>query len=219
MDTFKNIPILTYHKISDAKEFGLTTISPLNFDKQLNILKDLEYNPITFRDLYQGGGQPIKPIIITFDDGYESVYNNALPILDKYGFKSVVYLITDFIGKYNTWEAVSFQQKYKHLSLPQLKDLQKKGFEIASHGKSHRYLPSLKDEEVRDEVENSKKFLEDLTGERTLSFCYPYGKSSKRILELVKKAGYSFAAQNISILNLSHLNPFALTRRSIYATV
>jgi len=212
-----NIPIITYHKVSDTKEFGLTTVSPGKFERQLMILKDLGYNSINFKDIDRGGSLPENPIIITFDDGYESVYQNALPILDKYGFKSVVYVITDFIGKYNTWEAVSFQQKHRHLSLSQLIDLQNNGFEIASHSKTHRFLPFLKGNEVQIEVEASKAYLEDKMGERIISFCYPYGRMSQQAREKVQKAGYKYATQNISLLYRANDDPLSLARRSIYA--
>jgi len=218
VDILENIPIIAYHKISEEKEFGLTTISPNKFNLQLNILKEAGYHSITFRDIDQGKNLPQKPIIITFDDGYESVFDNALPLMQKHGFNGVVYIITDYIGKYNTWEPVSFQQKYKHLSLLQINALQEEGFEIASHGKTHRYLPSLGDGAVYDEVSQSKNVLTDLVGEKITSFCYPYGRANKRIENIVSKAGYLFATKNISLMNLSSQRPLSLIRRSIYAT-
>ena len=216
MEILKDIPIITYHKVSDAKEFGLTTVSPEKFDHQLKILKELGYNSITFKDIDQGSTLPPKPIIITFDDGYESVYDKALPIMLKYSFKAVVYVITDFIGRYNTWEAVSFQQKYRHLSLKQLKDLKDSGFEIGSHGKTHRFLPLLSSEKLKIEVEASKKYLEDQTGESVISFCYPYGRDSEKVRKSVRMARYKFATHNISLLNRLNIDPLSLTRRSIY---
>lgn len=218
MELLKNIPIIAYHKVSDVTEIGLTTVSPIKFEQQLNIINSLGFEPITFKDIEIGGNLPAKPIIITFDDGYESVYDIALPILEKFGYKAVVYIITDFIGKHSTWEAVSFQQKYMHLSLSQIRILQKKGYEIASHGKSHKYLPIMSNKEVYSELTDSKMYLEEQIGERIISFCYPYGRSCKRVREIVGQTGYKFATQNLSLSKSSNNNPLSLQRRSIYAS-
>jgi peptidoglycan/xylan/chitin deacetylase (PgdA/CDA1 family) len=218
LDKLANIPILTYHKISDQAELGLTTVSPENFERQMQALKDLNFVPITFTDLDRPNELPPKAIIITFDDGYESVYTNALPILKKYGFRAVVYIITDYIGKKNTWESVSFQQKFRHLSLAQIKILQNNGMEIASHGKTHRYLSMLDSDEVICEIEESKQYLEKQIGQRIISFCYPYGRSTQRIAKIVEKAGYKYAAQNLSLIPQSDNQHFTLKRRSVYAS-
>ena len=115
-----DIPIITYHKISNQKEFGLTTVSKRQFEIQMKYLKSNGYTSVCFKNLTQEYSLPEKPIIITFDDGYESIYQNAFPILKKYNFMAVVYIITDYIGRFNLWEAAPFQQKFRHLSKDQI---------------------------------------------------------------------------------------------------
>lgn len=213
-----NIPILTYHKISDYREFGLTTISKKQFDLQMNYLKLNGYRPLCLKDLKSERSLPEKPVIITFDDGYENVYQNAVPVLNKYDFKAVIFVVTNYIGQMNTWEAAPFQQKFKHLSEDQIIDLNNNGHEIASHSKMHRYLPSLRNDRLIDEICGSKTYLESLLGEHVTSFCYPFGGFSKKIEKIVKKAGYHFATTNLKISTRNKVNPLSLSRRSVYMT-
>jgi peptidoglycan/xylan/chitin deacetylase (PgdA/CDA1 family) len=213
-----NIPIIAYHKISDQKEFGLTTTSPGTFEKQIRILSASGFTPLTFKDIGSGAVLPEKPVIITFDDGYESVYRNALPIMANHGFKGIVYIITDYINKYNTWEAVRWQQKFKHLSKEQIVNLHRHGFEIGSHGRSHHYLPALSDARIRSEAGQSKEHLEDMIGETIVSFCYPYGRYTERVKSIIRDAGYAYAIRNLNLSKRQRSEPLAMMRRSIYLT-
>jgi len=168
-----NIPIITYHKISDRKEVGLTTISKKIFENQMTYLKTNGYTSVCFKDLAPGYRLPDKPIIITFDDGYENIFHNAAPILKKYRFKSVIFVVTDYFGKYNLWEAVPFQQKFKHLSKDQILELSDCGHEIASHGKRHRYLPLLNIDALNEAIEGSKVQLDTVLGKILSVFAIP----------------------------------------------
>jgi peptidoglycan/xylan/chitin deacetylase (PgdA/CDA1 family) len=209
-------PIIAYHKVSDKKEAGLTTVSPSTFEKQIRWLAEAGYTGITFKNLNAHDTLPEKPVIISFDDGYECIHRHAIPVLTAYGFTSVVYIITGYSGKYNTWEAVRWQQKYKHLDAGQIKELHGLGFEIGSHGKTHRFLPALSDDEVRGEAADSKKYLEDLTGGEIHSFCYPYGRYTQRVKDLIGESGYSYAIHNLCLLRRAQKDHLALMRRSIY---
>jgi len=213
-----NIPIITYHKISNNKEPGLTTISISRFETHLKLLQSQGYSSITFKDLKEKRSIPAKPIIITFDDGYQCVYKNALPLLQKHNFRAVIYMVSGHLGKMNTWEAYSIQRRFKHLDRNEILDLNNNGFEIASHSNHHHYLPSCPDSIIGSEVKDSKKTLEDITGDHVISFCYPYGKYSERIAHFVQDAGYYYATCNISLSNRNGQDNYALQRRSIYYT-
>ena len=163
-------PILAYHKISPEKEFGLTTISPQIFERQINIILESGFTPITFEKLALKNKLPEKPIIISFDDGYESVYNHALPVLEKYNIQAVVYIIAGYIGEINNWESFSLQRKYRHLSKSQIRELSDLNFEIGSHGLSHPYLPALYKIELHDELDTSQKVIEDITGKAGIGY-------------------------------------------------
>ena len=213
-----DIPIITYHKISDKKEIGLTTVSTDQFDRQMKYLKLNGYDTVCFRNLKPESRLPQKPIIITFDDGYENIYNNAIPVLNKYNFKAIIFIVTDYIGRLNRWEAAPFQQKFKHLSGNQLQVLKKNGHEIASHSRRHKYLPSLNKDMLIEEISGSKANLEELLGVETTSCCYPYGRYNKQVKNMVQSAGYHYATANPRFCSRNTADAFSLNRRSIYAT-
>ena len=118
---------------------------------------------------------------------------------------------------WGTWEAVSFQQKFRHLTLNQITELSRHGFEIGSHGKMHRYLPALTNQALTEELEGSKENLEKLTGQAIISFCYPYGRCNGRVINAVKNAGYQYATCNYLFKSNGFNNPLTLKRRSIYS--
>jgi glycosyltransferase involved in cell wall biosynthesis len=129
-------------------------------------------------------------IICTFDDGYENLYKFALPVLKKYNFSATVFVCFDYIGKLNNWNFKDTKQR-QHLNTSQLIELQKNGWEIGSHGFSHRSLLRLTDGELYNELIDSKAKLENIFGNID-SYAYPYGDFNDYIKTKVQE-NYSFA--------------------------
>lgn len=181
------IPILMYHIVSDEAEppYEGLSLRVGEFREQMAYLKEQGYNPVTMKELsafYRGEGNlPKKPIALTFDDGSRSVYANAFPIMKEYGFISTQYIIGDAIN------GGSF------MTLEQIMEMKDNGHEIGSHTMNHKELVGLSVEEATMELISSKERLNGLFGISTESFCYPVGKYSKEVAELVKGAGYSSA--------------------------
>ncbi|RRD57545.1 polysaccharide deacetylase family protein [Tannerella forsythia] len=124
-------------------------------------------------------------IVCTFDDGYKGVLEHALPRLKRYGFTATIYVCTEYVGKYNNW---NYKDRVKriHLDYDELKMLIKEGWEIGSHGVSHRSLLRLSDEELITELVESKTTLEKHIGQVD-SYAYPYGDYSDFIMTLVQR--------------------------------
>lgn len=183
----KYVPILTYHYIralpGDDDPLGQNlSVSPENFAKQMAYLSSAGYQSITFDDL-RAGNIPAKPVIITFDDGYEDAYQNAYPVLEKYDFKGVFYIITSFVGKdlYLTW--------------PQIIEMSEAGMIFGSHSVSHPDLTSnkLTSTQIVGELKNSKKSLESRLSKMVNDFCYPSGKALTSTVDYIYDAGYKTA--------------------------
>jgi len=179
------IPILMYHNITglDDEGDGLN-ISQKRFEEQIRYLKYHGYNTIDFEEMnsyFKGEIElPANPVIITFDDGYESNYQYGYPILKKYSYKATVFMITDYIDKEG------------YMSGDTLKKIQSDGiFDVESHSVSHDYnLSKLTHDEMVQEVKNSKQRLEELLEKPVNIFCYPYGRNSDKLRQVLKDEGY-----------------------------
>ena len=112
-------------------------------------------------------------IICTFDDGYYGVKEYGLPILKEFGFTATVFVCYDYIGKTNDWN-LKDKKNRTHMNVFDLHALQKEGWEIGSHGLSHRSILKLSDEDLQNELSLSKQSLELEFGE-IHSYAFPYG--------------------------------------------
>ncbi|KAA3606509.1 MAG: polysaccharide deacetylase family protein [Calditrichaeota bacterium] len=155
--------ILNYHKVMDNFEWGLTRVNLKQFENHCKYLSENGFESLTFEEFSKNKiSNEDKKFAITFDDGYESVYENAFPILKKYGFKATVFVITNFINKENLWDVNIGWKKFKHLSEKQILELDASGWEIASHTCNHKSLSHLNDKDLKSELQDSKQRLESL---------------------------------------------------------
>jgi peptidoglycan/xylan/chitin deacetylase (PgdA/CDA1 family) len=181
------VPILVYHHIrltSDGSR-GLRrmTVTAEVFGQQMKFLQDSGYHVITFSDLAdyfeQGRELPTLPVIITFDDGWVTQYENALPFLSKYRFPATFFVVTNYIGHPG------------FISWPQLQTLLTEGMKIGSHSLSHPRLAKIADPTLLwDQIYNSKVILESQLEVPVAVFAYPYGSYNTTAVDMVKAAGY-----------------------------
>jgi len=215
--TITEIPIINYHKISVENDIGITTRHPEDFQRDMQILKEEGFQTVTFDDLAHGEAWPQRPVIITFDDGYRCVYEQALPVMQALGLKGVVFIPTAYIGRENEWDVRFGGKTFSHLNADQLSALQAAGFEIGSHGRTHRALDLLNPTEMAAELQQSHQELKTLLEKAPVSVCYPFGRFNRQILSAAKEAGYRFGAASLHFnYNLDGLSSLALRRFNIY---
>ncbi|CUU07115.1 Peptidoglycan/xylan/chitin deacetylase, PgdA/CDA1 family [Candidatus Thermokryptus mobilis] len=183
------IPILTYHKVDTKFEFGITRVSPGQFERQIKFLSKQGYKGITVSEARGLNATDEKFVCITFDDGYEDVFHYAFPILKRYGFRATVFVISNFVGKSNDWD-FGFGIKFKHLNWDQIKILFDNGWEIGSHSANHRALTLLDDEDVKFEVGSSKYEIEKNLGTVVKSFAPPFSRYDENIVRIAFECGY-----------------------------
>lgn len=184
-----NIPILTYHKVDTKFELGITRVTPKQFEKHIKFLYERGYKSLTVSEARSLKTDDEKFICITFDDGYKNVFDFAFPILKKYDFKATVFVISNFVGKINTWD-FGFGIRFEHLNWDELKILSEHGWEIGSHSASHISLNLVDDEKIKLELESSKYEIEKNLGIVVKSFAPPFSRYNKRIVDLALKCGY-----------------------------
>ena len=188
---FKNLPILEYHCVEEAN----LCINPLfvakgDFEQQMSSLKREGYTPITIADLGQIKSIK-KPIMITFDDGYENNYTKAYPILKKYNFKATIFLISGRVGTPN------------HLNIDQI-NIMKDLIDFQAHTVTHPHLAQIPVQQADDELKNSKFQLESLLHKPITAMAYPYGNYNQPVIDAAKKYyQYAFAGDHGIIYNSS----------------
>jgi len=184
----KDFPILAYHKISPQFEVGLTTIHPKTFERQMKYLQKKGFIGCSLQN-YLDAPQSNK-FVITFDDAYENVYQYALPVLEKLKFTASIFVIYDYIGKENSWDANFLGIKFQHANQSQLQKLSDSGWELCSHSLSHKALNILTNEQTINEIKLSKIKLEKMFNVTINSFGFPFGYYNKNIIKIVKDCGY-----------------------------
>lgn len=217
------IPVLIYHRIvtdsnlSRCKKASYV-VSVGNFTQQMQYLKDSGYVAIDLDDyLYCRDNPqqlPAKPVIITFDDGYENNYYYAYPVLKKFGFKAVIYCVADAESSF----FASFELPERLLAPQQMKELSENGISIQGHTTTHPHLKYLADEEIYCELKQCKDVLEGITGKPVIHMAVPYGSMDKRLLKIARETGYkTVSVPGKGTVNLD-TDPFDIKRLSIHST-
>lgn len=175
------VPILLYHHIAVSPIGSRYYVPPDTFDSELKLLHDWGYTTITTSALVlaitQGASLPPRPMLLTFDDGNEDIYTNAFPIMQKYGFTGVLYIVVQYMNQPN------------HLTTDQILEMANAGWEVGSHSETHRDLVGGA-ESLRYEIVQSRKDLEERLGVPILTFAYPFGQSDSAADDYVHFAGY-----------------------------
>jgi len=201
------VPILIYHHVDLSPSNNTYYIPPLEFEKQMYLLREWGYTTISVEMLVtaikQGAMLPPKPIILTFDDGTRSTFTNALPIMQKYNLIGTSYVVYNYIGVDNN-----------HMDVDQIRALAAAGWEIGSHSISHVDLTQHPERE-RDEIVDSRHKLESLLNVPIQSFAYPFGTYDRSSVDYAHFAGYH-AAMGLGLQAMqSDKNLFYLYRMEI----
>lgn len=208
-------PVLMYHHIGKrphgARLKGLY-VSPSLFKRQLSELKRSGFSTPAFAHVVTRQLNSARHIYLTFDDGFCDVVANALPILQVTGFSAIMFLVVDMLGGTNQWQLAKGDVSEKLVDVAQVRDWLAAGNEIGSHTLSHPYLTQLPTAIAREEIQASKKKLEDLFGCRIEHFCYPYGDWNERVRDLVAESGYITACTTDLGINDANTHPLALKR-------
>jgi len=172
--------ILYYHSIPDEKRD--------KFSHQMDMVKR-HAEPI----MLTGNINTSKSAVsITFDDGIENVYRNAVPELVARGIPFTIFVTSGYVGRQADW--IKNRAEYREerlMSVEQLLEISKMELaEIGSHSVSHKDLTTIDENDARREIAESKNMLEKMLNVEILAFSYPYGKYSRTHVTYAKEAGY-----------------------------
>jgi len=213
-------PVLAYHLVDRRLDAGIAWITPKRFEKQIAWLAAAGYRSLSLSGFLQHHHSANeKCVVITFDDGYSSLHQYALPILARYHFRATVFVVTGYVGRPNLWDVKFFLPRFHHLDWGELRELMAAGWEIGSHSLNHDYLPSLADDELRHDLAASRKILEDHLQAPVRHLSLPFGRGNQRVYRAAKETGYQSVAvlgSEKSAIKNHHSNTIIIPRRGVY---
>lgn len=207
----KYVPVLMYHDFQESitPEQESAVVHPELFERQLKVLLQEGYTPITFKDLYlymkEEGGLPEKPVIITADDGYLSNYETAFPILKKYNVPATFFITTRYIG---------INTSSPHFTWEQAKEMEESGLiDIQSHTHSHLLLSQLPDDEMLYQAAVSFGLIEQNLGERDVKvLAYPQFYNNRHTREKLLEEGVHLQVTRLGKRYLPRTEPTNIQR-------
>ena len=182
IDDFGIITIM-YHRFEENK-YPSTNIKIEDFKEHIELIKKNEIkfiNPSNFEyELINNKNE--RKLLITIDDGYQSFYENAWPILKKSKIPFILFVSTREVGKkgYMSWENIREIGKYDFV-------------EIGNHSHSHDYLIDFEEQEIRNDLEKSINIFKDELGKNSNFFSYPFGEYSSNLKNIVIDLGFKYA--------------------------
>ena len=218
------VPILMYHAVEGLPrppKYKHFYVLAKEFAGQMRMLKRAGYQAITFATLAEArnGGVPLppKPVLLTFDDGYENLRDNVHPLLRELDYPYTVFLISERVGKTNEWVAAEGYEPTPLLAWPEILRMQADGgVDFQSHTATHPHLADLSDDEARREMSSAKDGLEQRLGHPMTTLCYPYGSYNDTTRRLAHEAGYVSAVTTDFGRVRRDDDPLRLPRISVY---
>jgi peptidoglycan/xylan/chitin deacetylase (PgdA/CDA1 family) len=206
-----------YHTVDPAP--SVLAVSPAQFQWQMEWLYNAGYRCPPLGEIVErlacGLDFPERSVVLTFDDGYQSLYQEVMPILQRYGFSATVFLVAGFCGKDNRWPGQPASiPTMKLLSWEQIDEMAHYGIEFGSHSLHHPRLDQLPASELQDEIVGSKAGLERQLGRPVMVFAYPYGHYSETVKEVVQQV-YAGACSTRVGLAMPDSDRYALERVEI----
>jgi peptidoglycan/xylan/chitin deacetylase (PgdA/CDA1 family) len=205
-----SIAILMYHQVGEVAPRGTPhrglAVSPAAFLRQMTWMRRLGYRGLAMRDLmpYLQGERHGKVFGLTFDDAFQNVYRNALPILNTLNFTATSYFVAHQLNGSNVWDHTSGVPPAPLMSLHEMRAWAEVGNEVGSHTLDHVDLSRLPRDEARHQIEHSKTELEQALGNTITAFCYPYGRYLPEHALMARAAGY----QNTTTTLRGHVKPY-----------
>jgi len=218
--------ILMFHHISARLlDLPLSNVPPEKFEKIMRYLLTKGFKIISLSQLAEHlenrGEPPRKSVVITFDDGLKNNYLYAYPILRKYDLPATIFLTTGLIESKieitsfsKTWNDIfsKFPEEGSPLSWEEIREMSENGIEFGAHTVTHPRLTRIPLGKAKEEIEQSKKEIEDKIGKEVKHFAYPYGDFNEALIEIVRETGFLSAVTGALSPVTKEANLYAMGR-------
>ena len=192
--------VLCFHSLTDLagsqviEEYG---VPPAQLRRQLRALRRAGFHFVTLDEVLRSvegkGGLPRRPLLVTFDDCYEDLLAAGVPILRDEQVPAVAFAVAGLVGGTNDWDRAIGAPPLRLLDVDGLRALERAGLEIGAHGRTHRPLTTLRDDELAEETAGAAAALTALGLSRPRVFAYPHGEHDERVRRHVDAAGFRAA--------------------------
>ena len=183
------LPVLTYHSIDDHS--SVISTSRRAFRLHMQFLHSQSFRTVQLSEvvaiLREDRPVPPRSVCLTFDDGYRSIYSEAFPVLQEYGFTATLFLVVRYCGRHNDWPGnLGSLKRAPLLSWNEVKEMNRFGIECGSHTLTHPDLTRIAPRIAEEEILHSKQEIEEKTGESSTVFAYPYGRYNSTVQKMVR---------------------------------
>ncbi len=202
---------LGFHRIEPPTGLEITRISPGRFRRLTDSVAEAH---LPIGNPAGNLSSDTQEVWFTFDDGFASITQGALPELQRRGWPGLVFLIAGAMGKADDWDMRLLGRSRPMMSWDDVCHWSEQGMEFGSHTVTHADLTALSDRTLRNELRDSKAMIEDHTKRPVRFLSYPFGRHNQRVREAAARAGYEagFTARWSNPLNG---DPFAIPRRLV----
>ena len=226
------IAVLMYHHVSPHKG-DMVTVSPATFERQMEYLTKAGYKTLTLDELlsYIKGDMVFqqKAVVVTFDDGWLDNYIYAFPVLKKYHIHASIFIVTDIIERASRdgVEPPTVVPTHRESKLMMQKGEEHKVFlrwdiikemadgelvDFYSHAKTHASCDFLSEPELFEELQASKRVIEEKLKKPCPFLCWPFGRYTSFAIEVARKVGYSATYTTNHGIVTAGSDPFAIKR-------
>ena len=214
--------VLLYHRVVSPDTYArlhgaerIFSIAEDRFEQQLAWLRSAGYAVVELEQVVQalerGAPLPERAVCITFDDGCESVYRNALPRLKRRDMSATVFVTTDP----DAWIFHEGEYTERRMTLDELRALAAEGWCIGSHAVSHRGLNEMSEPDALGELERSRKLLAEWLGRPVDHFAVPLNFYSRATLAQCRRAGYRSVCTSDPGATARQSSPFHIRRVTV----
>jgi len=194
MSAAQSLPILMYHQITPAPDrvFRKYAITPSEFAEQMSWIAGHGFVPIHLDDAFgdPSGPLPAKPIVITFDDGFQDCFDYAIPVLTSHAFTATFFVVAGLAGKRSEWLPAERGVEYDLMGWDSIRTLADLGFECGAHSMTHPRLARLSPDEQDRELGDSRRTIEDQIGRAVRHVAYPFGSFNAAVRDAADRCGY-----------------------------
>lgn len=212
-----SLPILTFHSLENQP--SVISFPPEVFRQGMAQMHKKGYRTVSLLEavdcLCLRKPFPEQSFVITFDDGYESVYQEAFPVLKCYEMSATVFLSVGKEESASPQAQLPSLEGRSMLSWREIREMQRYGIEFGAHTCTHPDLKRLPLEQVEAEIYASKAIVEDALGIQVASFAYPYGRYDNRTKQIVEKGFVCACSDKLGLVH-PHSDPYALERVEMY---